>query len=176
MINPKFNENKIHIFTDGNCKQNGKVYAKGGYGVFITDDPNSIYSSFNCVGRIVGKQTNQTSELTAINKALNIICDNPELFKSVEICTDSSYSINCLTVWYRNWNRNGWMTSNKKPVKNASIIKNNLELMAKINVLKIGLTFKHVKAHQCSPPDQESFNYFLWYGNNTVDNMINKIL
>ena len=37
--------------------------------------------------------------------------------------TDSQYAINCSTKWVQGWKRNGWKNSQKKPVKNADLIR-----------------------------------------------------
>ncbi|HEX6973387.1 MAG TPA: RNase H family protein, partial [Vicinamibacterales bacterium] len=39
----------------------------------------------------------------------------------VRLSTDSRYVMDGLTKWLRNWQRNGWRTSDKKPVKNADL-------------------------------------------------------
>ena len=62
-------------------------------------------------------QTNQRAELTAILRALEIL----ELAQDCEIRTDSKYSIQCVTEWYINWEKNGWKTATG-PVKNQDIV------------------------------------------------------
>ena len=37
--------------------------------------------------------------------------------------TDSQYAINCSTTWVHGWKKNGWKNSQKKPVKNADLIR-----------------------------------------------------
>jgi ribonuclease HI len=39
----------------------------------------------------------------------------------VELHTDSQYVRDGITRWVHNWQRNGWRTSDKKPVKNAEL-------------------------------------------------------
>lgn len=63
-------------------------------------------------------QTNQRAELTAIQRALEIVPRD----RDIRILTDSNYSINCSTVWYANWQRNNWVTSQHEPVMNKDII------------------------------------------------------
>lgn len=170
-------ENKIYIFTDGNCKSNGKKGSKGGYGVFFTDDQSSPFHKLNTFGVLKEKQTNQVAELTAVNVALKIVLENISIFnKPVEICSDSAYTINCLTVWYKNWIRNGWKNSKGEEVKNQLIIQDTLDVMAKLAVLKKGIKFRHIRAHQRPPPKKDEFQYFLWNGNDRVDTLINEIL
>lgn len=49
-------------------------------------------------------QTNNVAELLAIEKAIDIVQNNKK--DIIEIFTDSSYSINCLTKWYNSWAKN----------------------------------------------------------------------
>ncbi len=39
----------INKFTDGNCKNNGRSNAKGGYAVFFSDEEDSEYFHLNKV-------------------------------------------------------------------------------------------------------------------------------
>jgi ribonuclease HI len=61
--------------------------------------------------------TNNRMELMAAIKALEALkrpC-------RVELHTDSQYVRDGITRWIHNWQRNGWRTSDKKPVKNAEL-------------------------------------------------------
>ena len=40
---------------------------------------------------------------------------------SVEIITDSEYVKNGITKWIHGWKQRGWMSSDKKPVKNQDL-------------------------------------------------------
>ncbi|PWG60580.1 ribonuclease H family protein [Bifidobacterium catulorum] len=63
--------------------------------------------------------TNQIGELCAVLEALRAHPGEEPLV----IETDSQYAINCSTKWVHGWKRNGWRNSQKKPVKNAELIK-----------------------------------------------------
>ncbi len=171
-------ENKIYIFTDGNCKSNGKKYARAGYGVFFTGDEESKLYHLNSFCEVEGKQTNQVAELTAIKTAFSIVLENKSLLNNapIEICTDSMYSINCLTVWYKSWESNGWKNAKRQSVKNKELIKEILDLKIKLALNKIPVSFRYVQAHREEPSTHDKFKYFLWYGNNQVDSMINQML
>lgn len=92
-------------------------------------------------------QTNQRAELTAILRALQIA----PLDRKVKIYTDSSYSINCVTIWHKNWIRRQWMTSQDKPVVNKDLIEAILkkidERYRKQNEDKKATDFKWVRGH-----------------------------
>jgi ribonuclease HI len=61
--------------------------------------------------------TNNRMELTAVIRALEAL-KRPS---AVEVHTDSQYVQKGITTWIHNWKRNGWRTSDKKPVKNADL-------------------------------------------------------
>ena len=133
--------NKIIVFTDGSCINNGKKYAKAGYGIYF---PNN---EFDNVSKSFLNQpiTNQRAELYAILKTLQIIFDKDNIsVDQVNIYTDSQYSMNCVTTWIKTWINNGWKSKDGKPVKNLDIIKPIHEYIKK-NYGKI--FFYHVKAH-----------------------------
>ena len=65
------------------------------------------------------KQTNQRAELTAIQRALDIAPRH----RDVTIYTDSKYAIDCVTNWYRAWQRNGWVNAKGKSVENRDLVK-----------------------------------------------------
>ncbi|KAH6617626.1 ribonuclease H-like domain-containing protein [Chaetomium tenue] len=103
----------VIVYTDGSSLGNGRVGATAGVGVYFGDnDPRNVSE------RLEGEtQTNQRAELTAILRALEII----DLAQDLEIRTDSKYSIQCVTEWYINWERNGWKTRSG-PVKNQDLV------------------------------------------------------
>lgn len=84
--------------------------------------------------------TNQIGELCAVLEALRTHPGEEPLI----IETDSQYAINCATKWVHGWKRNGWKNSQKKPVKNAELIKAiDAELTKRIG----SVTFVWVKGH-----------------------------
>ena len=61
---------EINVYVDGACINNGSAEAKAGYGVYFgEDDPRNEYNT------VKGKQTNNTGELTAFIRALEILED-----------------------------------------------------------------------------------------------------
>jgi len=56
-------------------------------------------------------------ELTAAIEALEALT-RPS---AVQLNTDSTYVRNGITSWVAGWKRNGWKTTDKKPVKNADL-------------------------------------------------------
>jgi ribonuclease HI len=167
----------LYIFTDGNCKNNGKAKSSGGYSVEFKCFPFDIdtwYSEFNITKRLEVKLcTNNKCELSAINYATTVVRDHLDKFQNYNIIlvTDSEYSLKCVTVWYKKWETNGYLGAGKKPVKNQELIKNIVS-----NLKNIVVEFKHINSHTTAPKDVDSIEYFLWNGNNSVDLNIEKIL
>ncbi|TGO67933.1 hypothetical protein BOTNAR_0033g00310 [Botryotinia narcissicola] len=133
----------IKVWTDGSSRGNGKVGAVAGYGVFFGDgDDRNISAPLE--GTL---QTNQRAELTAALRALEIV----PLDKSIEIITDSNYTINCATVWYKNWEKNGWKTSTGKTVMNEDLVKQIREIIDKRTKAKAQTNMTWVKGHDENP-------------------------
>jgi ribonuclease HI len=99
----------VEIFTDGACKGNP---GPGGWG--------AILRSGNKERELSGGEspsTNNRMELMAAIEALNALkrpC-------RVHLTTDSVYVRDGITKWIHGWLRNGWRTSDRKPVKNAEL-------------------------------------------------------
>lgn len=106
----------MEIYTDGATSNNGKDGAIGGWAyVIINDKKEIICSERGCIENA----TNNICELTAIIKA----CEMAQKFWGCHhIYSDSAYCINCYKQkWYRKWQQNGWINSNKKPVANQEL-------------------------------------------------------
>lgn len=182
IIEPIKDQNELYIFSDGNCKGNGKKHAKAGYSVIFmdknsdSDSDNSLFSKFNKTRLLVSEPTNNKAELSGIKYIFKCISENQDLFKDKKniICTDSMYSINCIDKWSKTWIKNGWKNSKNEEVKNKELIQEICTL--KDNINNINITFKHIMSHTKEPQDKNSLEWLLWYGNNKVDSNINELL
>ena len=119
------------IYTDGACSGNP---GPGGWGAVIFDEKKKQHN-------ISGKNTDTTNnrmELMAPIMALKKIKSKSD----VVIFTDSTYVKNGITEWIKRWEKNGWKSTNKKPVKNK-------DLWIKLNDLcqKNKVVWKWVKGH-----------------------------
>ena len=125
---------EIDIFTDGSLiRKKGDIYC--GYGIYFPNGENDNISKKFDKGLI----TNNRAELYAIYKSLKIckkILKEKEI-KKINIYSDSEYSIKTLTIWYKNWIKNG------KDYKNKDIIDKTIKLINKLN----NVNFIHIKAH-----------------------------
>jgi len=100
---------KVQAITDGSCLGNP---GRGGWAAILR------YGSHK--RELFGSEphtTNNRMELTAAIKALAALREPCE----VEIVTDSQYVKNGVQSWMANWKKNGWRTSEKKPVLNQDL-------------------------------------------------------
>lgn len=111
--------------------------------MFLAVPVLTLYFPRNISERLRGEtQTNQRAELTAILRALQTI----DLTQDVEIRTDSKYSIQCVTEWYINWERNGWKTR-AGPVKNQDLVQLVRDKLEEREKNGAGTQFIWVKGH-----------------------------
>lgn len=109
------------IYCDGSCKSNGTSEAKAAYGFILYEITTSSKTElYRESGPVEGKATNNVAELTALLKSLQYWKAN--YGDTVIVHCDSAYIVNCYkNKWIENWKRNGWMTANRKPVKNKEL-------------------------------------------------------
>lgn len=104
----------VHIFTDGGCHGNP---GPGGWAFIIEGDGTRHTANGGAPAT-----TNNRMELEAVIRALEYVSDHGLCDQyPVHIHTDSQYVRNGITKWIFNWERNGWKTSGKKPVKNREL-------------------------------------------------------
>lgn len=133
----------IKVYTDGSSRANGQAGARAGFGVFFGQgDPRNVSEP------LPGEpQTNQRAELMAIQRALEVVPGDED----VQIISDSQYSINCVTKWAANWEKNDWVTSNGESVKNRDIIQTVVDRMAQRRKEGGNTFYKWVKGHAQDP-------------------------
>lgn len=107
----------VEIYTDGGCRGNP---GPGGWAAVIYKGPKpeEIYGDEK-------HSTNQQMELRAAIQALRHLKEP----SSVRLHSDSAYLTKAMSKgWLINWKRNGWKKADKKPVKNADLWRELLEL------------------------------------------------
>jgi len=129
----------VHMATDGACKGNP---GPGGWGVVIRagDKERELSGGEKLT-------TNNRMELTAAIKGLEALkrpC-------KVVLSTDSRYVIDGLTKWLAGWQRNGWRTAARQPVKNADLWQ---ELIAAAAPHRI--RWEWVKGHAGHPENERA--------------------
>ncbi|HYB50787.1 MAG TPA: ribonuclease HI [Burkholderiaceae bacterium] len=99
----------VEIWTDGACKGNP---GPGGWGALLRsgDKERELFGG-------AASTTNNRMELVAVIEALATLkrpCD-------VIVHTDSQYVKLGITEWLKQWERRGWKTADRKPVKNVEL-------------------------------------------------------
>ena len=125
---------QVEMFTDGACRGNP---GRGGWGALIR--------SGNHEKEMSGGEpltTNNRMELLAAIEALNALKKPCR----VALYTDSVYVRDGITKWIHGWQRNGWRTADKKPVKNADLWQELLDAEARHEV-----KWHWVKGHSGHP-------------------------
>jgi ribonuclease HI len=99
----------VQAFTDGACKGNP---GPGGWGALLRWGTTEKEL---CGGE--RETTNNRMELMAVIAALESL-KRPT---GIEVTTDSQYVKRGVTEWMSRWKRNGWLTADRKPVKNRDL-------------------------------------------------------
>lgn len=105
---------EIIVYTDGGCHGNP---GPGGWGIVVIADGQAKQLSG-------GEKltTNNKMELTAAIAALSVIKNTPSFSgRKVIVNIDSQYVKNGITTWIHSWKKKGWVTADKKPVKNQEL-------------------------------------------------------
>jgi ribonuclease HI len=127
----------VRIFCDGACEPN-PGNAGSGIVVYRAGELAELwFGLYNPMG------TNNTAELNALYHALRMAEAEINTGKTVEVCSDSAYSINCIRSWAANWEKKGWKKSGGE-IKNLGIIQDCYAIYRRIEE-KLKLT--HVAAH-----------------------------
>ncbi len=103
------NAHPVDIYADGACKGNP---GPGGWGVLLLAGGHEREL---CGGEAM--TTNNRMELTAVIEALSALTRRSR----VRVYTDSQYVQKGISEWIHGWKRRGWLTADRKPVKNADL-------------------------------------------------------
>jgi ribonuclease HI len=140
MTDQKEDSAAVHIYTDGACKGNP---GPGGWGALLKKGSaeKELYGG-------EAQTTNNRMEMLAVIRALEALTVAPS---TVELYTDSQYVHKGISEWIINWKRRGWMTADKKPVKNVDLWKRLDEAVARHRV-----RWHWVKGHAGHPGNERA--------------------
>lgn len=149
----------MSIFCDGACSGNGRKGAVGGWGwAYWPSSGVRGAPEVAAADRLDVPPglpaTNQRAELTALLKVLRWLAAYS--VPSVNIYTDSMYTINCTSVWGPSWKKAGWKRKTGEPLLNLDLIIPLVELW------RPAWKLHHVRGHQTNSSPEA-------YGNNWVD-------
>ena len=132
------------INTDGACLGNP---GPGGFGAIIEIDglEDLIVTGGD------PETTNNRMELSAVIEAMRALNAMPDIdWFRVAVRSDSQYVVNAFNRgWIKNWQRNGWLNAEKKPVANQDL----WELMLR-ETARHTMAFKWVKGHAGDPMNE----------------------
>ena len=129
----------VVMYADGACKGNP---GPGGWGVLLQANGREK--------EMFGGEpqtTNNRMELMAVIEGLRSLEDGAK----VRVYTDSQYVQKGISEWIHSWKRRGWLTSDKKPVKNVDLWK-ALEEAA----LRHEVEWHWVKGHAGHPENERA--------------------
>ena len=129
----------VQIFTDGACKGNP---GPGGWGAVIRAGGREKELSGG-----EALTTNNRMELMAAIASLRALTRPC----TVTLSTDSVYVRDGITKWIHGWQRNGWRTADKKPVKNADLWQDLLEATGPHRI-----DWQWVKGHAGHPENERA--------------------
>ena len=130
---------EIEIWTDGACKGNP---GPGGWGAWLRSGPHER--------ELWGGEpltTNNRMELMAVIEALSALKQPSR----VTLHTDSAYVKNGITTWIHGWKAKGWVTADRKPVKNQ-------DLWQRLDALRAQhrMDWRWVKGHAGDPGNERA--------------------
>jgi len=125
---------EVVIYADGACRGNP---GPGGWGAWLRsgDFEKELFGGEK-------HTTNNRMELTAVIQALAVLKQRC----AVTLYTDSQYVKDGITTWIHGWKKRGWMTADKKPVKNQELWQRLDELNAQHAV-----EWRWVRGHNGDP-------------------------
>jgi ribonuclease HI len=135
--------NTVIVYTDGGCIGNP---GPGAYAAILRYNA----AEKEVVGRF-RQTTNNRMELRAAIAALEALTRPCR----VEIYTDSSYLRDGITKWVHGWQRNGWRTADKKPVKNQDLWQRLLVALARHESAG-GVQWHWTKGHAGDPANERA--------------------
>ncbi|AOL24384.1 ribonuclease HI [Erythrobacter litoralis] len=125
---------RVEVFTDGACKGNP---GPGGWGALLRMGEHEKELSGGEVDT-----TNNRMELTAAIRGLAALTEPCR----VELYSDSKYVLDGMTRWVEGWKKRGWVNASKKPVRNADLWHDLIDVAARHEV-----TWHWVRGHSGHP-------------------------
>lgn len=135
---------ELFAYTDGACSGNP---GPGGWGVLLRAMEGESLVKERTLQGGEAETTNNRMELLAAIHALETL----ERASRITVVTDSAYVKNGVTSWIHGWKRNGWKTSNKKPVKNVELWQRLDAAQARHQVI-----WEWVKGHAGHPENERA--------------------
>ncbi len=124
---------EVTLFADGACSGNP---GPGGWGAILISAASGKRLEFSGADL---DTTNNRMELIGVIEGFQRL----KRKSRVRVVTDSRYVVDGMTSWIYTWRRNGWLTSDKKPVKNRDLWEQLSEFAGRHQT-----TFEWVRGHE----------------------------
>jgi len=131
-------------YTDGACSGNP---GPGGWGVLLVAREGGRVLRTRELSGGEAQTTNNRMELMAAISALETL-GRPA---AITVVTDSAYVKDGITKWIHGWQKNGWKTASRQPVKNAELWQRLLAATARHEV-----RWDWVKGHAGHPENERA--------------------
>lgn len=130
---------RVLIYADGACEGNP---GPGGYAAIVEEEGTQR--------EIVGGEpttTNNRMELMAVIEALGSLAERSR----VHVASDSQYVVLGMTRWILAWQRKGWRTASRQPVKNRDLWERLLEQSRRHEV-----SWEWIRGHSGHPQNERA--------------------
>jgi ribonuclease HI len=134
--------NLLQIWTDGSSAVRKDKEGFDGAWAFVATWGERRMERYQ--GGFLRKGTISAMELGAIYAGLTLM--KPTGIR-IQVFSDSKYAIKALTIWYRKWERCGWLTATGKPVGHQDLIRATLAAIYKHRQAGSFVELIHVKGH-----------------------------
>jgi ribonuclease HI len=135
---------ELFAYTDGACSGNP---GPGGWGALLVAREGDAVLRERELNGGEPLTTNNRMELLAAICALEAL----ERPATITVVTDSAYVKNGIGGWIDGWKRNGWRTTDKKPVKNEDLWRRLDEARARHRV-----RWEWIKGHAGHPENERA--------------------
>ncbi|WP_111978185.1 ribonuclease H1 domain-containing protein [Algibacillus agarilyticus] len=132
------NNADFNIYCDGACSPNP---GKSGTGMAVYEK-DTLAQLWYGLHQKMG--TNNTAELNGMLEAFRFAKPLIAQNKSVQVLSDSKYSIDCITKWAKGWQAKGWKRGKNEEIKNLAIIQ---ECFSLYQAMADKIIITHVKGH-----------------------------
>lgn len=135
------------VYTDGGRRDVGGVF-HAGYGIAMYHEDGSIETH----QKPLQEKSSNYAEIVAVLDVFKIMLDRK--LNKVNIYSDSSYTVDGINKYLKNWSTNGWLTKNLKQIKNLELWKEMHEI--KIKLLEANLRYKVTWVRSHSDTDKSA--------------------
>lgn len=141
-LQARYKENTIYVFADGACSGNP---GPGGWGTIVKY--NGQAAEFSGRNEYT---TNNAMELEGVLCGLKFAVENSDCNSRIVVVSDSSYVVNGMKGWIKDWKENGWRKKNGGDVQNLELWKE----LDRVTNLGVPVEFQWVKGHAGHPENE----------------------